>query len=75
MALLVRALQRSRAPLAPRLPSRAEVSALLDTFGLLTVFYICKNMSYLLLQVLGIVIVSGLCLLCASWERAGVEGW
>ncbi len=50
VALLLRALQRSRTPVLLQLPSRREMGALLDTFGLLTVFYFCKNLSYLMIQ-------------------------
>lgn len=52
--LLLHALSRSA--VRPRLlvPSGAELRALLDTFGVLTIFYACKNFSYLLLQVRGL---------------------
>lgn len=50
-ALLLRALRRSRVVPRVRVPSRAELAALLDTFGVLTVFYAAKNLSYLLIQV------------------------
>ncbi|PSC76204.1 armadillo repeat-containing 8-like isoform B [Micractinium conductrix] len=49
-ALLLRALRRSRVVPHVRVPSRAELAALLDTFGVLTVFYAAKNLSYLLIQ-------------------------
>ncbi len=49
--LLLRAVQRSRAPVVLQLPGRRELRSLLDTFGLLTVFYVCKNVSYLMIQV------------------------
>ncbi|GAB4822804.1 hypothetical protein N2152v2_009850 [Parachlorella kessleri] len=48
--LLLRAVQRSRAPVVLQLPGRRELRSLLDTFGLLTVFYVCKNVSYLMIQ-------------------------
>jgi len=53
--LLLRALRRSA--VRPRLlvPSGAELRALLDTFGVLTIFYAAKNFCYLLLQVRGAV--------------------
>lgn len=51
VGLLLHALQRSRTPVLLQLPSRQEMRALLDTFGLLTVFYVFKNLSYLTLQV------------------------
>ncbi|KAI7844559.1 hypothetical protein COHA_001917 [Chlorella ohadii] len=48
--LLLRTLRRSA--VRPRLlvPSGAELRALLDTFGVLTIFYAAKNLCYLLLQ-------------------------
>lgn len=49
--LLLRSLRRSA--VRPRLlvPSGSELRALMDTFGVLTIFYACKNFSYLMLQV------------------------
>ncbi len=53
VALLLHALQRSRTPVVLQLPSRRELSATLDTFGLLSLYYFCKNASYIMLQVSG----------------------
>ena len=49
-ALLLGALARSAVRPRLRVPSGAELRALLDTFGILTVFYAAKNFSYLCLQ-------------------------
>lgn len=50
-ALLLGALSRSRVPPRVRIPSLAELRLLADTFGVLTLFYGAKNLSYLLIQV------------------------
>ena len=49
--LLVAALRRSRVSPHLLLPTATDLRALLRTFGVLTVFYACKNLCYVLLQV------------------------
>ena len=50
-ALLLGALSRSRVAPRVRIPSLSELRLLADTFGILTLFYGAKNLSYLLIQV------------------------
>ena len=50
MAMLLRALGKSRVPPRLQLPRWPELRAFLDSFGILSVFYFCKTASYLLLQ-------------------------
>jgi Na+-driven multidrug efflux pump len=49
--LLLHALRRTRVAPTLRVPSASELRALLDTFGVLTLFYAAKNLSYVMIQV------------------------
>jgi hypothetical protein len=51
--LLLRALRHGRVMPSLRVPSSAEMQNLLRTFGVLTIFYAAKNLSYVLIQACG----------------------
>lgn len=64
--LLLHALRRTRVAPTLRVPSASELRALLDTFGVLTLFYAAKNLSYVMIQV-------GCCQRANTVPRGAVE--